>query len=81
MANNGKPTVYHELHCYENQGFETLWFYNGFEPDGPEPADDPNALRLLGPASPGECGTLVKALKLVLSKLGHDLAEEHGADD
>jgi hypothetical protein len=77
-----KPTLYHELHCHEpHAGLETLWFYKAFDPEGADPSDDPGAVRLLGPASVGECGTVAKGIKLVLWTLGQEIEEAHGADD
>jgi len=81
MAKNEKPTLYFEHHCYENVGLVTLWFYDNFDPEGPDPVDDPDAVRLVGPSSIGECMTVGKAIKLVLWRLGREVAEEHGADD
>jgi hypothetical protein len=78
----GKPTLFHQHHCYApHAGLETLWFYREFRADGPEPEEDPNAIRILGPASSGECASVVKSIRIVLAELGLEVIEEHGADD
>ena len=51
------------------------------DPDGPDPSDDPNAIKLVGPASSRECATAGNSIKRVLQALGQEIAEEHGADD
>ena len=82
MRAGRKPTLFHEIHCHEPHiGLETLWFYKAFDPDGPDPSDDANAVKVVGPASPGECAAVAKSVKLVLRNLGHEVEEEHGADD
>jgi hypothetical protein len=81
MASNGKATALYQHHCYENAGMLSLWFYREFDPEGPEPDDDPDAVRLLGPAPLDECEAAVRVLRLALSKLGLELAEEFTADD
>jgi hypothetical protein len=78
----GNPTLFFEYHCYKPSiGMETLWFYRVFNPDGPAPADDPHAIKLIGPASQGECASVAKCVRLVLQALGHEVEESHGADD
>jgi hypothetical protein len=82
MKANDTPTLFYEFHCHEpHVGLETLWFYKAFDPDGPDPSDDPNAIKLVGPASSRECATAGNSIKRVLQALGQEIAEEHGADD
>jgi hypothetical protein len=71
-----------EIHCYEpHAGLATLWFYDAYDPGHTEPAEDPRALRLVGPTSIGECETVKKVLTLVLARLRIEVAFEVGADD
>jgi hypothetical protein len=76
------PTLFHEFHAYEPHiGLETLWFFKAYGPGGPDPADDPNATKLIGPVSPGECAAVVESIKLVLRNFGLEVGEESGMDD
>ena len=85
IAGAERLTVLYEYHVAPLSTSEapmaTLWFYTGFDSNGPAPSEDPMATKLVGPRSVGECMTVAKALKLALWKLGHDLTEEHTADD
>ena len=82
LLRSAKPTLFHQHHCYPpHDGLETLWFYRDFRTDGPEPEEDPGAIRLLGPASPGECASVVKSILIVVAELGQQISEEYGADD
>ena len=81
MSTPDAPALFRLHHCYEpHDGLETLYFCRRFDPQN-DPDSDPNVIKLVGPTSAGECLSVIKCVKTVLSEFGIEIREEDGADD